>query len=80
MHWGQKSYTPTSFGKLWTTPGVRCIKNASSTAELTLLLFPCGQVVPRFGVPEAPSRGGGGCTPGGGATSYQVYRDMCVED
>ena len=27
---GQKSYTPTAFGKLWTTPGVRCMKHASS--------------------------------------------------
>ena len=26
---GQKSYTPTAFGKLWTTPGVRCTKHAS---------------------------------------------------
>ena len=25
VHRGQKSYTPTAFGKLWTTPGVRCI-------------------------------------------------------
>ena len=24
VHRGQKSYTPTAFGKLWTTPGVRC--------------------------------------------------------
>ena len=29
-HRGQKSYTPTAFGKLWTTPGVRCILHASS--------------------------------------------------
>ena len=28
VHRGQKSYTPTAFGKLWTTPGVRCIKHA----------------------------------------------------
>ena len=27
---GQKSYTPTAFGKLSTTPGVRCMKHASS--------------------------------------------------
>ena len=27
---GQKSYTPTAFGKLWTTPGVRYIVHASS--------------------------------------------------
>ena len=27
---GQKSYTPTAFGMLWTTPGVRCMKHASS--------------------------------------------------
>ena len=27
---GQKSYTPTGFGKLCTTPGVRCMKHASS--------------------------------------------------
>ena len=27
---GQKSYTLTAFGKLWTTPGVRCIIHASS--------------------------------------------------
>ena len=27
VHRGQKSYTPTAFGKLWTTPGVRCIKH-----------------------------------------------------
>ena len=26
----QKSYTPTAFGKLWTTPGVRFMKHASS--------------------------------------------------
>ena len=26
VHRGQKSYTPTAFGKLWTTPGVRCMK------------------------------------------------------
>ena len=30
VHRGQKSYTPTAFGKLWTTPGVRCMKRASS--------------------------------------------------
>ena len=30
VHRGQKSYTPTAFGKLWTTPGVRCTKHASS--------------------------------------------------
>ena len=27
---GQKSYTPTVFGKLWTTPVVGCMKDASS--------------------------------------------------
>ena len=27
VHRGQKSYTPTAFGKLWTTPGVRCMKH-----------------------------------------------------
>ena len=30
VHRGQKSYTPTAFGKLWTTSGVRCMKHASS--------------------------------------------------
>ena len=30
VHRGQKSYAPTAFGKLWTTPGVRCMKHASS--------------------------------------------------
>ena len=30
VHRGQKSYTPTAFEKLWTTPGVRCMKHASS--------------------------------------------------
>ena len=30
VHRGQKSYTPTAFGKVWTTPGVRCMKHASS--------------------------------------------------
>ena len=30
VHRGHKSYTPTAFGKLWTTPGVRCMKHASS--------------------------------------------------
>ena len=30
VHRGQKCYTPTAFGKLWTTPGVRCMKHASS--------------------------------------------------
>ena len=30
VHRGQKSYTPTAFGKLLTTPGVRCMKHASS--------------------------------------------------
>ena len=29
-HRGQKSYTPTAFGKLWTTPGVRYTIHASS--------------------------------------------------
>ena len=29
VHRGQKSYTPTAFGKLW-TPGVSCMKHASS--------------------------------------------------
>ena len=29
VHRGQKSYTPTAFGKLWTTPGVRCMKQMS---------------------------------------------------
>ena len=27
VHRGPKSYTPTAFGKLWTTPGVRCLEN-----------------------------------------------------
>ena len=27
---GQKSYTPKTFERLWTTPGVRCMKHASS--------------------------------------------------
>ena len=30
VHRGQKSYTSTPFGKLWTTPRVRCMKHASS--------------------------------------------------
>ena len=30
VHRRQKSYTPTAFGKLWTTQGVRCMKHASS--------------------------------------------------
>ena len=30
VHRGQKSYTPTAFGKLWTTPGVRCMQHTSS--------------------------------------------------
>ena len=30
VHSGQKAYTPTVFGKLWTTPGVRCMKHDSS--------------------------------------------------
>ena len=30
VHRGQESHTPTAFGKLRTTPGVRCIKHASS--------------------------------------------------
>ena len=30
VHRREKSYTPTAFGKLWTTPGVRCMKYASS--------------------------------------------------
>ena len=30
VHRGQTSYTLTAFGKLWTTPGVRCMKHASS--------------------------------------------------
>ena len=30
VHRGQKSYTPSVFGKLRTTPGVRCMKHASS--------------------------------------------------
>ena len=30
VHRGQKSYTPTAFGKLWTTPGVRCMKHNPS--------------------------------------------------
>ena len=30
VHRGQKSYIPTAFEKLWTTPGVRCMKHASS--------------------------------------------------
>ena len=30
VHRGQKSFIPTAFGKLWTTPGVRCMKHASS--------------------------------------------------
>ena len=29
VHRGQKSYTPTALGKLWTTPGVRCMKHVS---------------------------------------------------
>ena len=28
VHRGQKSYTPTAFGKLWTTSGVWCIMSA----------------------------------------------------
>ena len=30
VHRRQKSYKPTAFGKLWTTPGVSCMKHASS--------------------------------------------------
>ena len=30
VHRGQKPYTPTAFGKLWTTTGVGCMKHASS--------------------------------------------------
>ena len=30
VHRGKISYAPTAFGKLWTTPGVRCMKYASS--------------------------------------------------
>ena len=30
VHRGETSYTPTAFGKLWTTPGVRCMEHASS--------------------------------------------------
>ena len=30
VHRGQKCYTPTAFGKLWTTPEVRCMEHASS--------------------------------------------------
>ena len=30
VHRGPKSYIPTAFGKLWTTPGVRCMKHSSS--------------------------------------------------
>ena len=30
VHRGQKSYTPTAFWQLWTTPRVRCMKHASS--------------------------------------------------
>ena len=30
VHRGQQFYTPTAFGKSWTTPGVRCMKHASS--------------------------------------------------
>ena len=33
FHRGQKSHTPTAFGKLWTTPGVRCIIHASSYCD-----------------------------------------------
>ena len=29
VHRGLRSYTPTSFGKLWTTPGERCMIPAS---------------------------------------------------
>ena len=31
VHRGQKSYTPTAFGKLWTTQGVRCMKHLART-------------------------------------------------
>ena len=30
VHRGQKSYTPTAFGKLWTTQGITCTKHALS--------------------------------------------------
>ena len=30
VHRGQERYTPTAFEKLWTTPGVRCMKHDSS--------------------------------------------------
>ena len=30
VHRGQIFYTPTAFGKLWTTPGGRCMKHALS--------------------------------------------------
>ena len=30
VHRGQRSYTPTSCGTSWTTPGERCMKHASS--------------------------------------------------
>ena len=38
VHRGQKSYTPTAFGKLWTTPGVRCIIHASSLSMTHILI------------------------------------------
>ena len=37
VHRVQKSYTPTAFGKLWTTPGVRCMKHASSKSMTPVL-------------------------------------------
>ena len=42
VHGGQKLYTPTAFGKLWTTPGVRCMKHASScldSLDIAIALF-----------------------------------------
>ena len=34
VHKGQKSYTPTAFGKLWTTAGVRCMKQSNNLINI----------------------------------------------
>ena len=42
VHRGQKSYTHTPFGKLWTTPGVRCMKLISFEMGSILEISPSG--------------------------------------
>ena len=44
VHRGQKTYTPTAFGKLWTIPELRCTIHASGFKKSSLFLKPVTKI------------------------------------